>query len=67
MQPRRGWAQAVALGIMFPALLAAGYLLGKWVGRWFGAGDWTAILGAGLGVLGAFIELFRWSARQDGE
>jgi len=67
MNPRRGWAQAVALGIMFPALLAAGYLLGQSVGRWLGLGEWTAILGAALGVLGAFVELFRWSARQDGE
>ena len=67
MKRHRGWAEAVALGVMFPALLAAGYLLGKWIGRWLGLGDWTAILGAGLGVLGAFIELFRWSAQQDGE
>lgn len=52
---------------MFPALLAAGYLLGKWIGRWLGLGDWTAILGAGVGVLGAFVELFRWSAPQEGE
>ena len=65
MKPRRGWAQAVALGIMFPALLAAGYMLGRWIGRWLGLGEWTAILGAALGVLGAFVELFRWSASQD--
>ena len=67
MSKPRDWAQAVTLGIMFPALLAAGYLLGKWIGRWLGLGDWTSILGAGLGVVGAFIELFRWSARQEGE
>jgi hypothetical protein len=57
----------VTLGILFPALLAAGYLLGKWIGRWFGLGEWTATLGAAIGVVGAFIELFRWSARQEGE
>jgi hypothetical protein len=62
-----GWAQAVTIGIMFPALLAAGYLLGKWIGRWLGLGEWTALLGAGIGVGGAFVELFRWSARQEGE
>ena len=67
MSKSGGWAQAVTLGILFPALLAAGYLLGKWLGRWLGLGEWTAYLGAGLGVVGAFIELFRWSARQDGE
>jgi positive regulator of sigma E activity len=67
MRSRRGWPQAVALGVTFPALLAAGYLLGKWVGRWLGLGEWTTILGAALGVLGAFVELFRWAARKDGE
>jgi hypothetical protein len=67
MKPRDGWAQAVALGVTFPALLAAGYLLGKWVGRLLGLGEWTAILGAAVGVLGAFVELFRWAAKRDGE
>jgi hypothetical protein len=63
----RGWAEAVALGVTFPALLAAGYLLGKWGGRWLGLGEWTGILGAALGVLGAFVELFRWATRKDDE
>lgn len=67
MSKPRGWAQAVTLGIMFPALLVAGYLVGKWIGRWLGLGEWTATLGGAIGVVGAFIELFRWSARQEGE
>ncbi len=62
-----GWAQAVYLGVMFPALLAAGYLLGKAVGRWLGWGETSAIVGAALGVAGAFAELFRWAARRDVE
>jgi positive regulator of sigma E activity len=48
---------------MFPALLAAGYLLGKWVGQWLGLGESAAIVGAALGAVGAFIELFRWASR----
>ena len=67
MSKSGGWAQAVTLGILFPALLAAGYLLGKWTGRWLGLGEWTAFLGAGLGVVVAFIEVFRWSLRQEVE
>ncbi|HWZ86914.1 MAG TPA: AtpZ/AtpI family protein [Thermoanaerobaculia bacterium] len=63
MKRRRGWAEAVSLGVMFPALLAAGYLLGKWVGRWLGLGESAAIAGAALGAVGAFIELFRWASR----
>jgi positive regulator of sigma E activity len=60
---RRGWAEAVSLGVMFPALLVAGYLLGKWVGQWLGLGESAAIVGAALGAVGAFIELFRWASR----
>ncbi|MGE5413939.1 MAG: hypothetical protein ACM3NW_07185 [Syntrophomonadaceae bacterium] len=61
------WAQAVYLGVMFPALLVAGYLLGRLVGRWLGWGDTAAIVGAALGAVGAFAELFRWAARRDVE
>jgi positive regulator of sigma E activity len=62
---RGGWAEAVSLGVMFPALVAAGYLLGKWVGRWLGAGETAAIVGAALGAVGGFVELFRWASRKD--
>ena len=67
MKRRRGWAEAVSLGVMFPALVAAGYLLGKWVGRWLGLGEPAAIVGAALGAAGGFIELFRWAARREDE
>jgi hypothetical protein len=50
---------------MLPALVAAGYLVGKWAGRWLGLGDWTAVGGAALGAMGGFIELFRWAARPE--
>ena len=62
-----GWAQAVYLGVMFPALVVGGYLLGKVVGRWLGWGETAAIVGAALGAGGAFVELFRWAARKDVE
>jgi hypothetical protein len=67
MPPRSGSAQAVVLGVTFPALLVGGFMLGKWAGRWLGLGEWTAILGAGIGVLGAFFELFRWATRKGDE
>ena len=64
-KPRSGWAEAVALGVMFPALVAGGYLLGKWVGPWLGMGEAAAIGGGILGALAAFVQLFRWAARKD--
>jgi prepilin signal peptidase PulO-like enzyme (type II secretory pathway) len=65
--PRSGWAQAVAIGVTFPALIVVGYVLGRWVGRWLGLGEGAAIAGAALGAVGAFVELFRWASRQDVE
>jgi len=64
-KPRSAWAEAVALGVMFPALVAGGYLLGKWTGGLLGQGEGAAIVGAALGALGAFAQLFRWAARKD--
>ena len=66
MAPRRGgWAEAVSLAVMFPALVVGGYLLGKWIGPWLGMGEGAAIGGAVLGALGAFLQLFRWASRKD--
>ncbi len=62
-----GWAQAVYLGVLFPALVVGGYLLGKVVGRWLGLGDSAAFVGGALGAVAAFAELFRWAARKDVE
>ncbi len=62
-----GWAQAVYLGVMFPALVVGGYLLGKVVGRWLGWGETAAYAGGALGAVAAFVELFRWAARKDVE
>jgi len=66
-KPTAGWAQAVYLGVMFPALVVGGYWLGRVVGRALGWGETTAIGGAVLGAAGAFLELFRWAARKDVE
>ena len=66
-KPRSGWAQAVAIGVTFPALIVFGYYLGKWIGPSLGMGEGAAIAGAALGAVGAFIELFRWATRRDVE
>jgi hypothetical protein len=63
VKPRKGWAEAAALGVLFPASILAGYLLGRWLGAWFGLGEWPALLGAGLGVAGGFLNLFQWASR----
>ena len=43
--------------------IVAGYLAGKWVGRRLGLGEAAALMGAGLGVAAAFLNLWRFLRR----
>lgn len=65
----RGWwrafAEITALGLTFPLTIAAGYGLGWWLDRKLGTGPWLTIVLTGLGVTGAFVQLFRLGARND--
>jgi hypothetical protein len=56
-------AEGTAAGLLFLAAPAAGYFLGKWAERWLGLGSVPAWIGAGLGLAGAFVHLFRLVAR----
>jgi hypothetical protein len=52
-------ARASAAGLLFPLSIVAGFLLGKWIGRALGAGTWPAFVGAALGVVAGFWNLYR--------
>jgi Putative F0F1-ATPase subunit Ca2+/Mg2+ transporter len=52
-------ARASAAGLLFPLSIVAGFLLGKWIGRAAGLGAWIAFLGAGLGAIAGFWNLYR--------
>jgi positive regulator of sigma E activity len=56
-------AEGSAVGIFFPVAIVAGYLAGKWIGRALGAGEAAALIGAGLGVIAAFLNLWRFLRR----
>jgi positive regulator of sigma E activity len=56
-------AEGSAVGILFPVAIVAGYLAGKWIGRALGLGEGAALVGAGLGVAAAFLNLWRFLRR----
>jgi putative F0F1-ATPase subunit (Ca2+/Mg2+ transporter) len=56
-------AEGSAVGLFFPLAIVAGYLAGKWVGRWLDWGEPAALIGAGLGVAAAFVNLWRYLKR----
>ena len=56
-------AEGSAVGLFFPVAIVAGYFAGKWVGRALGGGETLALIGAGLGVAAAFLNLWRFLRR----
>jgi len=59
-------AEAWMLGLMFPLSIVAGFLAGWGVDHFFATGSWGRIIGTGLGIAAAFINLFRVGLRNDG-
>jgi F0F1-type ATP synthase assembly protein I len=60
-----GLAEGWALAILFPAAIGMGFLLGLGVDKFFSTGPWGKLIGTGLGVLAAFVQLFRVGLRDD--
>ena len=56
-------AEGSAVGIFFPVAIVAGYFVGKWIGRALGLPEAAALAGAGLGVVAAFLNLWRFLKR----
>jgi membrane protein implicated in regulation of membrane protease activity len=56
-------AEASAAGLFFPVAIVAGYWLGARAGSWLRLGTAPAFLGAALGVVAAFVNLFRFLRR----
>jgi F0F1-type ATP synthase assembly protein I len=62
----RWLADAYAAGIAFPAGAGGGLLIGWWLDKLFGTKYWLTSIFAALGVIAAFINLFRLGTRDDG-
>ena len=56
-------AEATSAGLLFLLGPGAGYLLGKWLGEALSLGRVPAWLGAGLGLVAAFVNLVRLTGR----
>jgi hypothetical protein len=55
--------EAISAGLFFLLGPAAGYFLGKWLGEAVGIGLVPAWIGAALGLVAAFVNLVRLTAR----
>ncbi|HET9793551.1 MAG TPA: AtpZ/AtpI family protein [Thermoanaerobaculia bacterium] len=63
----RAAADAITLGIAFPACIVAGYFLGKGADRLFGWAPWGSYAGGALGIAAGFWNLFKISREADEE
>jgi F0F1-type ATP synthase assembly protein I len=67
-KPRfRAAADAITLGVAFPACIVAGYFLGKGADRLFGWAPWGSYAGGALGIAAGFWNLFKVSREADEE
>ncbi|MGK2858488.1 MAG: AtpZ/AtpI family protein [Thermoanaerobaculia bacterium] len=60
-------AEASSLGFMFPIAIGLGYFWGRWMDGMFGTAPWLTWIFSGFGLVAAFVNLFRFAARADGE
>ncbi len=58
--------EASSLGLMFPIAIGLGYLWGWGMDKLFHTQPWLTWTFTGLGVIAAFINLFRIGMRDDG-
>ncbi|HYU25890.1 MAG TPA: AtpZ/AtpI family protein [Thermoanaerobaculia bacterium] len=58
-------AEGWALAILFPACIGAGFLIGAGADKLFGISPWGKVAGTALGILAAFVQLFRVGLRND--
>jgi F0F1-type ATP synthase assembly protein I len=54
---------AMSLGTMFVSYVAAGGIVGYFLQKWLGIGEWVFILCFMLGIAGAIYHLFKAAAR----
>ena len=62
----RALYEAATLGLVFPIAIGVGYLLGRWLDSVFGTYPWLTIVFSALGIAAGFVNLFRASARANG-
>jgi len=67
-KPRfRAAADAIGLGVAFPACIVAGYFLGKWSDHLFGSAPYGSYVGGALGIAAGFWNLYKISREADDE
>lgn len=67
-KPRlRAAADAITLGVAFPACIVAGYFLGKGADRLLGWSPYGSYVGGALGIAAGFWNLYKISREADDE
>jgi len=63
----RAAADAITLGIAFPACIVAGYFVGKGADKLFGWSPYGSYVGGALGIAAGFWNLYKISREADEE
>lgn len=55
--------ELINIGLVFPAAIAVGYVIGYFLDRWLGTGPWLVVAFSIAGAAAAFVNLFRVASR----
>ncbi len=60
---RKLWAELSSAGIQFPVSIGIGYLIGKYLDKWFNTYPYFTVIFSIMGVAAAFLNIFRLNAK----
>ena len=58
--------EAATIGLVFPIAIGVGFFGGRWLDKVFHTHPWLTAIGTGLGIVAAFVNLFREGTKSDG-
>jgi ATP synthase protein I len=64
-EDRNKWVEYSSVGLMFPASILVGFVMGYFLDKWLKTGPWLTIIFILYGILAGFYNLFSQTRRHE--